>query len=424
MDPIAIIILSIIIADLTVHGLADVLNMRAWRQELPRVFRDVFDATRYERSLAYQRQRTRLEWGRRGADLVLLLTIWFGGGFSILDQWIQTLHMPAILDGLLYIGSLLLLRALIQLPFDIVHTFVIEARFGFNRTTVGTFVGDRLKVFVLVAALGGPLLALILWFFETSGPLAWWLSWVVFCGFVLGFQFAWPTWILPLFNRLTPLQDAKLQSALLDYVRSIHFPVRQVMQMDGSKRSGKGNAFFAGFGRHRRIVLFDTLIDRYTAAQLVAVLAHEIGHFKHRHLLKMGAVTAAHAGMMFYLLHLCLKTDALYQTFFMQTTPVYAGLVFFSILFSPADTIVGVATKAMSRRHEYEADAFSVKSTGDHRPMADVLKQMAADHLSPVQAHPLYVALYHTHPPVADRLSAIEDAAMDTRRQGSSKEPR
>jgi STE24 endopeptidase len=307
----------------------------------------------------------------------------------------------------MYMAALMLFKALLSLPFSIYHTFVIEDRFGFNQTTPATYILDLLKGLLLAILLGTPLLAGILAFFEYAGANAWWLCWVAVTFYMLGVQFIAPTWIMPLFNKFTPLEAGELKSAILSYADSIKFPIENVYVMDGSKRSSKSNAFFTGFGKHRRIVLFDTLVKRHSTGELVAVLAHEMGHYKKKHIIQSLILGIIQTGVMLYLLSLFISYPGLFEAFYMPRTSVFAGLIFFAMLYSPLDFLIGLVMQRLSRRNETEADRFAVETTHDPQSMMDALKKLSVDNLSNLLPHPLYVSLNYSHPPVLQRIKAI-----------------
>jgi len=309
---------------------------------------------------------------------------------------------------------LMLFKGVISLPFSIYHTFVIEERFGFNQTSWSTFLIDIVKGLLLAAVLGTPLLAGILAFFEYAGNSAWWYCWIAITVYMLGVQFIAPTWIMPLFNKFSPLNAGELKSAILTYASSIKFPVENVYVMDGSRRSSKSNAFFTGFGKHRRIVLFDTLIKRHTTEELVAVLAHEMGHFKKKHILQGLVLGVLQMGIMLYLLSIFISYNGLFEAFFMQQKSIYAGLIFFAMLYSPLDFFIGIFMQMLSRRNETAADRFSSETTQDPQSMVIALKKLSVDNLSNLLPHPFYVFLNYSHPPVLQRIKRLTNTSVES----------
>lgn len=411
MNAIGVIILTALLADFLIHLLADILNLRSVRTELPEAFGSVYDPDRYRQSQAYLRVNTRFGWVASGVGLLLILGFWFARGFPVLDRWVRSWELSPVLTGVLFIGILMALKATVSLPFSLYATFVIEERFGFNRTTWKTFLLDRIKGLALSIVLGVPLIAGILWFFQYSGPSGWWLSWLAVVLFMLVIQYVAPTWILPLFNRFDPLEPGELREAILAYANRIRFPLDNIFVMDGSKRSGKGNAFFTGFGKRKRIVLFDTLVSQHTVPELLAVLAHEMGHYQKKHVLQSLILGVLQTGVMFFLLSFFLSYRGLFDAFYMEHVSVYAGLVFFGMLYAPIDFFTGLILLMRSRKNEYTADRFAVSTTGNAQAMADALKKLSVSNLSNLHPHRLYVALNYSHPPVLERIRAIQEGA-------------
>lgn len=409
MNTLAIIILLAIMFDFILHGLADYLNLKMLRMDLPEAFSGVYDPDRYRWSQQYLRVNTR--FGRLSStfDVAVILIFWFSKGFLLLDQWVRSFEYGPIISGLIYMGGLMMLKGLLALPFGIYRTFVIEERFGFNKTTWPTFLMDLVKGIFLAVLLGAPLLAAILAFFEYAGNSAWWYCWIAVTLYMMGIQWMAPTWILPLFNKFTPLEDGVLKNAILSYAARIKFPLENIFVMDGSKRSSKSNAFFTGFGKRKRIVLFDTLIKRHTPAELLAVLAHEMGHHQKKHVLQAMILGVLQMGVMLYLLSFFVSYRGLFDAFYVTDKSVYAGLIFFSMLFAPVSFFIGIFVQMRSRRNELAADRFAAETTHDPQAMTNALKKLSVDNLSNLLPHPLYVFLNYSHPPVLQRIDALQN---------------
>ncbi|HEX6884225.1 MAG TPA: M48 family metallopeptidase [Planctomycetota bacterium] len=407
MNAYALVILAAILAQNALALAADLLNLRALRPELPAGFESVYDPERYRRSQEYTRVRTRFSFVPQAVDLVLLLGFWFLGGFAWLDGWTRGLGGGPIGTGLVFIGVLLLAKSLLDLPFRYYSTFVIEERFGFNKTTRATFWADTLKGLAVALVLGLPLLAAILWFFTRLGESAWLWCWGATAAFSLFVQFIAPTWIFPLFNKFQPLEEGELRAAVLEYARKVGFPLEGLFVIDGSRRSTKANAFFTGFGKRKRVALFDTLIEKHTTEELVAVVAHEIGHYKKGHILQGIALSILQAGALFWLLSLFLTQPGLFAAFGVETPSVHAGLVFFLLLYTPLEVLLSLGMQAFSRRNEFEADAYARQTTGAGEPLVRALQRLSADSLSNLTPHPLYVVLHHSHPPLVERVRAL-----------------
>ena len=408
MNTIALIILLAIVLDLILNGLADYLNLKMLRSDLPEPFQGVYDPGRYRKSQQYLKVNTRFGWITGSFSTGLMLVFWFGKGFPLLDEWVRSFNYGPVVTGLAYMGILVFVKSLLSLPFSIYSTFVIEERFGFNQTTWSTFLLDLAKGVLLAVLIGTPLLAGILLFFEYAGANAWWYCWIAVTVYMLGVQFIAPTWIMPLFNKFSPLEDGELKSSILSYAASINFPIENVYVMDGSRRSSKSNAFFTGFGKHRRIVLFDTLIKQHTTAELLAVLAHEMGHYKKKHILQSMVLGIVQMGIMLFLLSLFISYQGLFDAFYMPQKSVYAGLIFFGMLYSPLGFFINMFMQMLSRKNETAADRFSVETTRDPQSMAEALKKLSMNNLSNLLPHPFYVFLNYSHPPVLQRIRAIQ----------------
>lgn len=403
----AIVIVAVLLVEYILLILSSVLNMRSLNPALPEEFGGVFDEQQYVRSQQYTRIQTKFSLIRSTINLAIVFIWWHLGGFEWLDQLIREMAFGTVITGLLYIGLLGFASTILGLPFLLYSTFVIESRYGFNRTTALTFVTDLIKSTALAIVLGGFLLGIVLLLFEWAGTLAWLWCWVAVTVFVLFMQFVTPRWILPLFNKFTPLESGALREAIMSYARSAEFPLQGIFVVDGSRRSSKANAFFTGFGRNKRIGLFDTLVQGYSVSELVAVVAHEIGHYKKQHILKSMVFQISHTGVLFYILSFILEQEELFNAFYMTEMSVYAGFVFFGLLFTPVEMILSVIMNAISRKDEFEADAFAAKTTGGEESLISALKKLSADSLTNLTPHPFYVFLNYSHPPILRRIKAL-----------------
>ena len=403
------IILAAILLDYLLNLAADYLNVKSLKKDLPKEFDGLYDERKYERSQEYTKQQTRFGLVSSTLGVALVLAFWFLGGFNALDQLIRSWDFGVVASGLVYIAILMLAQMLVSLPLSLYSTFVIEEKYGFNKTTIGTFFGDMAKGILLSALLGLPLLAGIIWFFEAFEANAWLYAWGVATAFILAVQFIAPTWIMPLFNKFSPLEEGELRQAIMDYARSVNFPLEGVYIMDGSKRSTKSNAFFTGFGRNKRIALFDTLVDNHTVPELVAILAHEIGHYKKKHIQKSMLISILHLGVMFALLQFFLSSERLFDAFFMKQASVYAGLIFFGMLYAPIEMVLSIFMQYFSRKNEFEADRFAAETIEEPKNMVSALKKLSVDNLSNLTPHRFYVFLKYSHPPVLARINAIRE---------------
>ena len=407
MNTYAFIVLVALASEYILSIVTSLLNIQAMNPRVPHEFRSVYDEDTYRQSQVYTRARTRFGLIQSTLSLTVLLFFWQIGGFEWLDRVARELAAGPVATGLVFVGTLVAGSTALGLPFRIYSTFVIEERFGFNRTTAATFTLDLVKGLLLGGLLGATLLSIVLFLFELTGSWAWLWCWGATTIFLLLAQFIAPTWIMPLFNTFTPLGTGELKDALIAYSQAARFPLEGVFVIDGSRRSAKANAFFTGFGKHKRIALFDTLIAKQTTAELVAVVAHEVGHYRRGHILRNLVFGIAHTGVLFWVLSLCLKQQGLFEAFGVAEPSVHAGLVFFSLLFTPVELVLSVLVHRFSRQYEFEADAFAAETTGSAEPLVSALKKLSADNLSNLTPHPLEVYLHHSHPPVLQRIDAL-----------------
>ena len=407
MNTFAYIIIAALFIDFITGLLADLLNLRALRLEPPVELKGIYEEAQYQKSQQYTITQTKFGFVTGVFNLVLLLVFWFAGGFNWLDTTIRGWDFPFLVNGLLYIGILFMAHSLITLPFGIYSTFVIEEQFGFNKTTPRVFLMDRVKGLLLGLILGGALMVCILSLFEYAGSLAWLYCWMAVTLFVLVIQFIAPVWIMPLFNKFTPIDDGDLKQGILNYVSSVGYQAKGIFIIDGSKRSTKANAYFTGFGRTKRIALFDTLVDKYTVPEIVAVLAHEIGHSRKRHILQGMIVSILHTGIMLFLLSLVMDYSGLYDAFYIDIPSVYTGLLFFGLLYMPLEMVLSIIMNIWTRRMEYPADGFMAQTVEEPEDFIKALKKLSGDSLSNLTPHPFYVFLNYSHPPLWQRIVAV-----------------
>jgi len=405
---ITIIILVTLIGSYLIDNLADFLNLGNLNQPLPKEFEGHYNKEKYLKSQNYLKTNTKFGFITSSFDLAVILIFWFSGGFQYIDSFVRSFDFGLIVTGLLFTGILLILKLLLSLPFSIYSTFVIEEKFGFNKTTPLVFLTDIIKSIILTAVLGGILLTIILWFLQSGGQYAWMLCWAASTVFLLVVQYIVPTWIMPLFNKFTPMEEGDLKEAILLYAKTIDFTLSNIFVMDGSKRSSKSNAFFTGFGKNRRIVLFDTLIKDQTTEELVSILAHEMGHFKKKHIIKRMVTGIIQMGFVFFLISIFISHEGLFHAFFMEEVSIYAGLIFFSMLYSPIDLFISIILQILSRKDEYEADRFAAKTLKNSSHLITALKKLSAHNLSNLTPHPFYVFLNYSHPPVLERIHTLE----------------
>ena len=409
MNIFLIIILAIILIDYIFDAVVGILNVRHASPHLPQEFVGWYDAQKYKRSQEYLKIRTRFSIIKDTFFTALIIAFILGGGFNYIDKFARSLGLGPITTGLIFAAITMLVWEILSIPFSVYSTFVIEEKFGFNRTTPKTFVLDFIKSFILLAIIGGIAFAAVVWFFSAAGQFAWLYCWIALTLFQLFLIFIAPVVIMPLFNKFSPLSEGELKEAIHDYAHKENFKMKGIYTMDGSRRSSKANAFFTGFGRFRRIVLFDTLIKNHTVGELVSVLAHEVGHYKKKHIFKMLFMSIATSGLMFYLISFFINNPMLFAAFKMESLSVYASLFFFGFLYTPISMILSVISNIFSRKHEYQADRFAVKTYPDPEAFITALKKLTSDNLSNLTPHPVKVFLDYSHPPILERIKAIRE---------------
>lgn len=419
MNTYLIVILSILIIHYLLDLVADYLNIRHIKEELPEEFYDYFDNAKYRQSQNYLRETTKFGITVSTVNALVLITLILIGGFNFVDHFARSLRSGPIITGLIFAGTLAFAGILLNLPFSIYDTFVIEEKYGFNKTTPKTFILDMIKSLLLTALIGGAIFAGILWFFDKTGAWAWLYCWIAVTVFQIFMMFISPYVIMPLFNKFVPLEEGDLRTTVEKYAQSQNFTIKGVYKMDGSKRSTKTNAFFTGFGKSRRIVLFDTLIEKHTTQELLSIIAHEMGHYKKKHIPQAIFRSVVISGLMFYLMSLFIGNLKLFAAFKMSHLSIYASLFFFGFLFKPVGTLIAIMENIMSRKHEYEADAYAAATTGTHEPMITGLKKLSVDNMSNLTPHPFKVFLDYTHPPVLQRIATLRKIGSEQRRAGT-----
>lgn len=403
VDLLFTLLITIVIVGFLADTWLDTLNFRhsqaqAWNQ-------DLYTKEQHEKSLAYQ--KANFYFGAISSTFSIALTLAFLGFglFGALDEYLRSITTQPILLALLFFGAYGLITGIISTGFAIYSTFVIENKFGFNRTTVATFITDQIKGLIVSVILGGGIVSLLVWLYGLLGTNFWLAAWLVIMAVIL-FLFAFQTSVLlPLFNKLTPLPEGELKDAITEFCKKQGYGIKRLFVMDSSKRSSKANAFFSGIGKSRTIVLFDTLIEKLTVDEVVAVLAHEIGHDKRKHTLVMFIFTAVQMFLFTFLFGQILGREEFARVLGAEPSFHIAAITFF-ILFSPVSMLLSWLFNTMSRRNEFDADQFAT-STYKAEPMKTALERMAADNLTNLSPHPLYVKVHYSHPPLIERVKAL-----------------
>jgi len=398
-------IISLVTAGFLANQLISWLNHLSRSKAIPGILSGVYSTERYQKYLDYKLVSYKFGLIVSWISLAVTLLMLFGG-FIMVDVYVSLLSNNPIIQSLLFFGILGLAADILSTPFDLYDTFVIEQKFGFNKTTISTYIFDKLKSWLLAAIIGGLLLSMIIWLYSLLGSSFWWLAWIVLTVFSLFFSLFYSTLIVPIFNKQKPLEPGELRDKLKGLAERSDFSLSDIFVIDGSKRSTRSNAYFSGFGSRRRIVLYDTLIENQTPDQITAVLAHEIGHYKKRHTIKTLILSVLQMGLLLCLFSVIVGNPIIYEALGSNRQSFHLGLIIFIILFSPVSTIISLITNNILRRFEYEADQFAVENA-DAESLASALRLLAADNLSDLTPHPLYVWLNYSHPPLDKRLEMI-----------------
>ncbi|WP_154858794.1 M48 family metallopeptidase [Cyclobacterium xiamenense] len=383
------------------------LNATRKTGRIPATLDQYLEEGKLQESKRYQ--QTNYYFGLISGSFTFVITLLFigFGFFGWLDEWLRQFGFAPLALSVVYFGVLFIGSDLLSLPFDYYHTFKIEADYGFNNSTVRTFFADKIKGYLLSIPVGGGLLLVLLWLILEIGSDFWWIFWMISALFIVLVNQFYSGLILPLFNKLTPLEAGELKHTILGYAQSVGFSLENVFIMDGSKRSTKANAFFSGFGKRKKVVLYDTLLEQHTPDEVVAVLAHEIGHYKKGHI-TLGVMTGIlQTGIILYILSLFVFNKQISLALGGDQLSIHLNIIGFTMLFSPISLILGMVTNYFSRKHEFEADAFA-KSTYSGKPLAEALKTLSVKNLSDINPHPLYVFVNYSHPPLLSRLKRLE----------------
>ena len=401
------LIVFILLAQFTFDAILEYLNSLKRSENLPGELKDIYDAKEYRRSIYYEKTNRRFSLVSGAFNLLLILLMLFLGGFAYIHNLAGEFTQNEVGWTVVFFAILMLGSGILNFPFSIYHTFVIEERFGFNKTSLKTFLLDRVKGILLAAIIGGGLLALIAWIYLLTGKWFWLYALGVITLFSLFMNFFYSTLIVPLFNRQTPLEDGELKDKIEKVSYHAGFRLDKVFVIDGSKRSAKANAYFSGLGAKKRIVLFDTLLNDLSVDEIVAVLTHEIGHYRKKHIYKGILISLVTTAFTLWLFSQFADSYELSASLGVAKPAFHIALVGFGILYSPISMLLGLAGNYLSRKHEFQADAFAAKHF-EAVHLSNALKKLSVKNLSNLQPHPLYVFFNYSHPPLLERLKALK----------------
>lgn len=402
-----ILLLAIITFDFALEQILQYLNTKSARKPIPEELKGIYDEEKYAKSQAYHRATARFGTISATFSFVLLFLAIAFGWFGMLDKWLRGYSPYEPVTSLMFFGVLFHLSFLIGIPFSWYRTFVIEEKFGFNKMSQKTFWLDKIKGYVLTLIIGGGLLVALVWLIVNVGNDFWLYFWGIVTVFILFLNMFYTSLLLPLFNKLKPIESGELKESIEQYSADVRFPLKNIFIMDGSKRSSKGNAFFSGLGKRKKVVLFDTLIEKHTTEELTAVFAHEVGHYKKKHIILGTVISILTTGFMLFLFSRMIYHSEVSWAMGGQISAIHLNLLAFGILYTPISSILGLFGNALSRKNEYEADEYAVK-TYNGEALISGLKKLSSDHLSNLTPHPAYVFVHYSHPPLLQRVRAMQ----------------
>ena len=401
------IFIFLIIFNFTFSSILDYINDKNWNDEIPESLKDYYDKERYLKAKEYKKARGKISLISSLISIVITLAILMSGFYGIVSDFIFEIYSSSFLHSGFFFLFFYLINLFVSIPISYYSTFVIEEKFGFNKTTNKIFIIDLIKGLFVSIIIGGALLAAALFIYDYFNNGFWLWLWLVLSVFTLFMSMFYTSLIVPIFNKLSPLEDGSLKEKIQKYSDNIGYSLKNIFIIDGSKRSSKANAYFSGIGPKKTIALFDTLVEKHTEEELVAVLAHEVGHYKKNHIKQGMFLSVIQIGLMCFLFELCTKLPEITIALGADIPAFHLGLIGFSFLFSPIGLITGIFTNILSRKNEFEADEYA-KETYDGESLKLALKKLSVDSLSNLYPHPFYVFIHYSHPPLLERLKALD----------------
>ncbi|PVW16548.1 M48 family metallopeptidase [Marixanthomonas spongiae] len=401
------IIIAILILNFIKDQILDALNAKHFNDALPKELEDVYDETEYKKSQAYKKEKYRFGVLTSCVSFIGVLLFFFLDGFAYINKIARSVSDNEIVIALLFFAIILFASDIVMTPFGYYNTFVIEEKFGFNKTTRATFFLDKLKGWLVMGIIGAGLLSAIIWFYQTTGSYFWLWAWAIISVFAVFMNLFYARLIVPLFNKQTPLQEGSLRSKIENYANTVGFTLDNIFVIDGSKRSTKANAYFSGFGKEKRITLYDTLINDLEEDEIVAVLAHEVGHYKKNHIIINLFASIITTGFTLWLLSLFVGSPLLSEALHVPQPSFHIGLIAFGVLYTPVSELTGLLMNYLSRVFEYQADYYA-KSTFSAQPLISALKKLSKNSLSNLTPHPAYVFVHYSHPTLLQRFKSLK----------------
>jgi STE24 endopeptidase len=401
------IIIAIIIINFIVDKILDALNAKHYNDEIPLELQDVYDETEYKKSQAYKVTNYKFGLLTSTFSIVLTLVFLFFDGFEFVDNIARSYSENPILIALIFFGIIMIGSDFLSTPFSYYQTFVIEEQFGFNKTTKKTFVLDKIKGWLMMAVVGGGILALIIWFYQFSGDSFWLYAWALVTVFTVFMNMFYAKLIVPIFNKQTPLDEGDLRNKISNYAKTVGFKLDKIFVIDGSKRSTKANAYFSGFGSEKRVTLYDTLINDLEDEEIVAVLAHEVGHYKKKHIIFNLIASILLTGLTLYILSIFISNPLLSNALGVEIASFHIGLIAFGLLYAPISEVTSLIMNWFSRIFEYQADDYA-KNTYKAEPLISSLKKLSKNSLSNLTPHKAYVFMHYSHPTLLERVRNLK----------------
>ncbi|PTM08416.1 MAG: peptidase M48 [Bacteroidetes bacterium] len=400
------IIIGIIIINFIIDKVLGSLNAKHFNDVLPPELQDVYDEEEYKKSQTYKATNHQFSNITSAFSLILTLAFFYFDGFEYVDNIARSYSTNSIVIALIFFGIIMLASDIITTPFSYYKTFVIEEKFGFNKTTVKTFSLDKIKGWLMLIIVGGGILSLILWFYEATGTKFWLYAWALVTVFSVFMNMFYSKLIVPLFNKQTPLEEGELRSKIAAYAKTVGFKLDKIFVIDGSKRSTKANAYFSGFGSEKRVTLYDTLVNDLDDEEIVAVLAHEVGHYKRKHIIFNLVTSILLTGLTLFILSLLISNPLLSNALGVEIPSFHIGLIAFGLLYNPISEITGLIMNYLSRKFEYQADNYA-KNTYEGEPLISSLKKLSKNSLSNLTPHSAYVFMHYSHPTLLERIKNL-----------------
>lgn len=400
------LLIAIIVIVFLIDSLLDILNARHYDDNIPDELSDVYPEDEYEKSIAYKKVNFKFKLISSTVSLCIMLLFFFLDGFAWVDNIARSISNNTIIVGLVFFGIIMIGSDILSTPSAYYRTFVIEEKFGFNKTTLRTFFIDKIKSIVVMIIVGGGILAMIIWFYEITGKNFWIYAWILISMFTMAMNMFYAKLIVPIFNKQTPLEPGELRNTIEAYSKKVGFQLKDIFVIDGSKRSTKANAYFSGFGSEKRITLYDTLIEDLENEEIVAVLAHEVGHYKKRHVVINLILSVVLTGVTLWFLSLFIANPLLSEALKVSVPSFHIGLVAFGILYSPISEVTGLIMNVVSRTFEYQADDYA-KHTYNSEALINSLKKLSKNNLSNLTPHSAMVFIHYSHPTLLQRIKNL-----------------